>query len=121
MLMYGFQLRVAIDVNIHDDELQRTQNFLRDMQYMLHIARDNIKTTQDRPRFNAYHNRQPHVFNIGQKVFLCVPHNSKILSTSKCAKLAHGFVDLSQPRNALVHQPIISRFLMVSKSIQFFM
>ena len=44
MLMYGFHPRAPIDVNIHHDELWSTQNFLRDMQDMLHIARDNIKT-----------------------------------------------------------------------------
>ena len=77
MLMYGFQLRVAIDVNIHDDELQRTQNFLRDMQYMLHIARDNIKTPQNRAHFYANNHKQPPVFKFGQKGFLCVPLNSK--------------------------------------------
>ena len=50
MLMYGFQPRASIDVNIHHDELRSTQNFLRDMQGILHIARDNIKTAQDRAR-----------------------------------------------------------------------
>ena len=48
MLTYGFQPRAEIDVNIHHDELRSTQNFLRDMQDMLHIARNNIKTAQDR-------------------------------------------------------------------------
>ena len=76
MLMYGFQPRAPIDVNIHHDELRSTQNFLRDMQDMLHIARDNIKTAQDRARFYADHNRQPRVFSPRQKVFLRVPHNS---------------------------------------------
>ena len=47
---------------------------------MLHIARDNIKTAQDRLRFYADHIRQPRVFNPGQKVFLREPHNSKTLS-----------------------------------------
>ena len=47
------------------------------MQDMLHIARDNIKTTQDRACFYADHNREPRVFNSGLKVFLRVPHNSK--------------------------------------------
>ena len=60
-------------------------------QDMLHIARDNIKTAQDRARFYADHKRQPRVFNPGQKVFLSVPHNSKTLSTSNCVKLAPQF------------------------------
>ena len=63
------------------------------MQDMLHIARDNIKTTQARACFYADHNRHPRVFNPGQKVFLCVPHNSKTLSTGKCAKLAPRFCE----------------------------
>ena len=91
MLMYGFQPHTLIDVNIYNDELRSTQNFLRDMQYMLHIARDNTKTTQDRACFYADHNRQPRVFNPGHKVVLHVPHNSKTLSTGKCAKLAPQF------------------------------
>ena len=53
------------------------------MQYMLHISQDNIKTTQDRARFYADHNMQPRIFNPGQKVFLCVPHNSETLSTKR--------------------------------------
>ena len=31
-------------LKIHCDVLQSPQNFLRDMQYMLHIAQNNIKT-----------------------------------------------------------------------------
>jgi hypothetical protein len=45
MLMYGFQPRAPIDVTFNRDEFDCKQNFLRDMQEMLHIARDNIKTT----------------------------------------------------------------------------
>ena len=91
MLMYGFQPRASIDINIHHDELRSTQNFLRGMQDMLHIARDNIKIAQDRARFYVDHNRQARVFSPGQKVFLRVPHNSKTLSTGKCAKLSPRF------------------------------
>ena len=91
MLMYGFQPRAPIDVSIHHDELRSMQKFLQDMQDMLHIAQDNIKTAQDRAHFYADHHRQPRVFNPGQKVFLRVPHNSKTLSTGKCAKLAPRF------------------------------
>jgi hypothetical protein len=88
MLMYGFQPRAPIDVTFNRDEFDSTQNFLRDMQEMLHIARDNIKTAQDRARFYADHNRHPRVLYPGQKVFLRVPQNSKSLSMGKCAKLA---------------------------------
>ena len=73
-----FLPRAPIDVNIHHNELQSTQNFIRDMQDMLHIARDNRKIAQDRGRFYVDH-RQPRVFNPGQKVFLRVPHNSNTL------------------------------------------
>ena len=71
--------------------LRSTQNFLRDMQDMLHIARDNKKIAQDRVCFYVNHNRQPRVFNHGQKVFLRVPHDSKTLSMGKCAKLVPQF------------------------------
>ena len=91
MLIYGFRPPAVIDVNIHHDELRRTQNILRDMQDMLHIARANIKIAQDRACFYVDHERQHLVFNTGQNVFLCVPHNSKTLSTGKCAKLAPRF------------------------------
>ena len=47
---------------------------------LLHITWDNIKTIQDRAHFYVDHNREPRVFNVGQKVFLCVPHKSKTLS-----------------------------------------
>ena len=57
MLMYGFQPRAPIDVNIHHDELLSKQNFLRDMQDMLHIARDNIQKSQDRARCCAFRHR----------------------------------------------------------------
>ena len=63
---------------------------MQDMQDMLHIARDNRKTAQDRALFYADHNRQPRVFNPGQKIFL-VYVTTKTLSTSKCAKLAPRF------------------------------
>ena len=59
MLLYGFQPRALIDVNIHHDELRSTPKFLRDMQDMLHIKRDNIKTAPDSACFYADHNRQP--------------------------------------------------------------
>ena len=55
---------------------------------MLHIARDNIKTTQHRACFYADHHRHPRVLYPGQKVFLHVPNNSKSLQKGKCAKLA---------------------------------
>ena len=51
MLMYMFQPWASIDVNIHNDELRSTQNFVMDMQGMLNISRDNIKTTEDRDNF----------------------------------------------------------------------
>ena len=57
MLMYAFHPGAPIDLNIHHDELRSTQNFHRDMQDMLHIARDNIKIGQDRARFYADHSR----------------------------------------------------------------
>ena len=48
MLMYGFQPRAPIDVTIHRDTLDSTRNFLQDMNQMLHIAKENVKTSQDR-------------------------------------------------------------------------
>ena len=87
LLMYGFQPRAPIDVTIHRDELESTQNFLRNMQDMLQLARENVKTAQDRARFYVDHERQPRIFSEGQKVFLRVPKDSKTLSTGKCAKL----------------------------------
>ena len=57
------------------------------MQDMLHISRDNINMAQDRTRF--YANQYRH---LGQKVFLCVPHDSTMLSTSKHAKISPTLV-----------------------------
>ena len=41
------------------------------MNEMLHIFKENVQTTQDRPRFYADQDRRPRAFTIGQKVF-CV-------------------------------------------------
>ena len=62
-LVYGFQPRILFYINIHHDELRSTQNILRDMQGMLQIAPENIKTVQDRAHFYGNHSRQPRVFN----------------------------------------------------------
>jgi hypothetical protein len=69
------------------DDFNSTQNFLRDMQEMLHIERNSIKTTQDRARFYVDHNKNPHAFYPWQKVFLCVPQNSKFVSMGRYVKL----------------------------------
>ena len=47
--------------------------FLWDIQEMLHIARYNIRSTQDRARFYVNHGRHP-------RVLKCLPPNSKTLS-----------------------------------------
>ena len=86
MLTYGFQPHAPINVNVHPYELRIIQNFLTKMQDMLHIARDNIKTTHDRMHCLYGHNKQSRVFNPRQKVFLHVVQDSKTLSTSKCDK-----------------------------------
>ena len=75
-----------IDVNIHHDELQSTPNFLRDMQDMLHIARDKIKTTQDRARVSVVKHQQTRVFLL------------------MCLMTLQHYVRVS----VLVHQPIAS-------------
>ena len=38
MLIYGFHPHAPTDVNIHHTELESTQNFLKNMQDMLHFA-----------------------------------------------------------------------------------
>ena len=88
MLMYGFQPRALVDVTIHCDTLDSTRNCLQDMNQMFHIAKENVKTAQDRAQFYADQDRCPRAFTIGQKVFLCVPTNSTSFSTGKCVKLA---------------------------------
>ena len=44
MLTYGFQLHAINNISIHHDELQSTENSPKDMQDMLHLTLDNIKT-----------------------------------------------------------------------------
>ena len=51
MLTHCFTPRAPIDVNIYRDELHTIQEFLRNMQDLLHITRDNIKTAHDRFTF----------------------------------------------------------------------
>ena len=59
--------RIRVDVH---DTLNTTYNILQDMNQMLHIAKGNVKTTQDRARF--YVDRHPRAFIIAQKTsFLC--------------------------------------------------
>ena len=71
MLMYDFQPRAPVYVTIHRDTLDNTRNFFQDMNQMLHIAKENVQTAQDRARFYVDQNRRPRAFTIGQKVFAC--------------------------------------------------
>ena len=61
---------------IHRDTLESTRNFLQDMNKMLHIAKENVKTAQDRARFYADHHRRPRTLRVSQKVFPRVPNDS---------------------------------------------
>ena len=47
MLMYGFQPRSPVAVGLEKEKLQSIKEFLEDMQRMLHIARDSIRSAQD--------------------------------------------------------------------------
>ena len=81
-----FQPHAPTDVRVHRDTLDNTHNILQDMNQMLHIAKGNVKTTQDRARF--YVDRHPRAFIIAQKLLFCVPTESTSFSICKCGKLA---------------------------------
>ena len=70
IFLYDFHLRTAINVTIYCDSTSSIRNFLRDMNQMLNIAKQNVKIAQNRARFYAYHDRCHRVLNIGQQVFL---------------------------------------------------
>ena len=53
MLMYGFQPRSPIVVGLEKEKLQSVKEFLEDMQSMLQIARESIRTTQDQAKTYA--------------------------------------------------------------------
>ena len=55
---------------------------------MLYIAWDNIKAIEDRAHFYVDNNVHTRVLNLGKKVFLDVPPNSKTLCMGKWSKLA---------------------------------
>ena len=86
MLMYGYSPRAPIDVSFDTHNLDSTKDFLTDMQEVLKLAQQNIKTAQDRNVYYANHNRQPREFQVGQKVYLRVPKDSVTLKTGPCAK-----------------------------------
>ena len=69
MLIYGFHPHAPADVKIHHTKLESTQNFLKNMQDMLHSAWGNIKMAQDRACFYANYNRWPCVFGLGRRYF----------------------------------------------------
>ena len=42
-----FQPHALVDVMIHRDTVDGTRNFIQDVNQMLHIAKKNVKITQD--------------------------------------------------------------------------
>ena len=77
---------------------------------MLHIAKENVQTAQDRARFYVDQDRRPRAFTIGKKVVLRVPTDSTSLSTSKCAKLAPRYCGpfeiIMRVRSSAYHLPL---------------
>ena len=58
------------------------------MQSMLQIARNSIRSAQDRARVYADKGRRKITFDEGDMVFLKVPAKSETLKTGKCEKLS---------------------------------
>ena len=52
------------------------------------VFRSNIKISQDRAHFYAYHNSYPHVLTPRKKVLLHPPPNSKSFSKGNCSKIS---------------------------------
>ncbi|KAJ7553709.1 hypothetical protein O6H91_06G109200 [Diphasiastrum complanatum] len=88
MLMYGFQPRSPISVGMKNLRVQAAADFLADMQEMLQLAKDSIRSAQDRARHYADLSRKHKTFMVNDWVFLRVPSHSRGLKTIKCAKLA---------------------------------
>ena len=66
MLMYGFQPRSPIGVGLEKGKLQSINKFLEDMQIMLQIARDSIRSAQDRARAYTDKGRRKVAFDEGE-------------------------------------------------------
>ncbi|KAJ7530068.1 hypothetical protein O6H91_15G077500 [Diphasiastrum complanatum] len=58
------------------------------MQEMLLVARENVKTAEDRAQFYANQKGQRRVYEEGAWVYLRIPKDSKVLRTGKCLKLS---------------------------------
>ena len=114
MLVYAFRPRAPIDVNIYYEELRNTQLSKGYVRYFAYCT-------------SYYKN------NSGQSMFLCNLVYSTIdrryfyvcfAILRHCLLVSelnqpHGFGNLSQSSNALVHRHIVSFFLMVSKPSSF--
>ncbi|KAJ7565252.1 hypothetical protein O6H91_02G053700 [Diphasiastrum complanatum] len=86
--MYGFQPRAPILVGLKGLKVKATIVFLHDMQEMLLVARENVKTAQDIAQFYANQKRLPRVYEEGAWVYLRIPKDPKVLKTGKCPKIS---------------------------------
>ena len=60
--------RIRVDVH---DTLNTTYNILQDMNQMLHIAKGNVKTTQDRARFYVVQYTSSWIYHWSKSFFAC--------------------------------------------------
>ena len=88
MLMYGFQPRSPIAVGLEKEKLQSVKEFLEDMQSMLQVARDSIRSAQDRAKTYADKGRRDITFDEGDMVSLKIPVQSETLKMGKFQNLS---------------------------------
>ena len=91
MLMYGYQPRSPISVGLKGLKVQAAVDFLQDMQEMLQIAKESIKSAQDRAQFYANQGRVPKEFEVEDMVYLKIPKESRGIYKGRCSKLSPRF------------------------------
>ncbi|MCO5599486.1 hypothetical protein L7F22_053590 [Adiantum nelumboides] len=86
-LIYGFQPRSPMAVDLKKEKIQSVKVFLEDMNDMLKATRERIRSTQDRAKTYANKDRKKVTFEKSDLVFLKVLAKSKTMKTGTCDKL----------------------------------
>ncbi|MCO5584567.1 hypothetical protein L7F22_038497 [Adiantum nelumboides] len=78
-------------VGLEKEKIQYAKDFLEDMNDMLKVARESIRSTQDRAQTYANKAHKKVTFEKGDFVFLKVPTKSKTMKMEKCDKLSSKY------------------------------
>ena len=81
MLMYGFLPKAPIALGLRDVQVHSVADFLADMHEMLQMAKESIRSAQDRAQFYANRGRTPREYQEGDLVYLRIPKGPGTLSS----------------------------------------